>query len=109
MSQPELINSASEDEKKGTEESETADGEYWSNFTKLQLYKYKPCVSKGFVKENCPRNKSSDLEEDNSQIGNTIWCSVENTIQWLLMRKAFASWINMKFVKDISKIYFHLF
>ena len=40
MSEPELINSASEDEKKGTEESETADGEYWSDFTKLQLYKY---------------------------------------------------------------------
>ena len=35
MSKPELINSASEDENNGTEESETLDDEYFSDFTKL--------------------------------------------------------------------------
>ena len=34
---------------------------------------------------------------------------VVNTDQWLLMQKALAAWINMKFVKVISKAYFHSF
>ena len=53
MSKSEPINSALEDENNGTEESETLDDEYLSDFTKLQSYMYKPCVSKESVKENC--------------------------------------------------------
>ena len=52
MSKLELINSASEDETNGTEESETADDEYLFDFTKLHPYMYEPCVSKESVKEN---------------------------------------------------------
>ena len=52
MSKSELINSASEDENHGSEESETSLDEYLSDFTKLQLYIYKPCVSKESVTEN---------------------------------------------------------
>ena len=40
MSKPELINSASEDQNNGTEESETSDDEYLLDFTKLQPYTY---------------------------------------------------------------------
>ena len=61
------------DENNGTEESETSDDEYFSNFTKLQPYMYETWVSKEYVKENCP--VSSDLKEDTSRIGNTLWCS----------------------------------
>ena len=46
MSKSELINSASEDENNGIEESETSHDEYFSNFTKLQPYMYVPCVSR---------------------------------------------------------------
>ena len=35
MSESELINSASKDSNNETEESETSDDEYWSEFTKL--------------------------------------------------------------------------
>ena len=73
MSKSKLINSALEDENNGTEESETSDDEYLSNFTKLQPYMHEPCVSKESVKENCSR-KTSDSEEDTSKIGNTLWC-----------------------------------
>ena len=52
MSKSELINSVSEDENNGKVESETLD-EYFSDFTKLKLYIYKPCVSKESLKENC--------------------------------------------------------
>ena len=34
---------------------------------------------------------------------------VVNTNQWLLMQKAFAATMNMKFVKVILKVYFHSF
>ena len=54
MSKSELINSASEDENNGTEERQTSDDEYLSNFTKLQPYMYEPCVSKESVKGNYP-------------------------------------------------------
>ena len=46
MSKSELKNSALEDEHNGTEENEISDDEYLSDFTKLQPYKYEPCVSK---------------------------------------------------------------
>ena len=46
ISKSELINSASEDENNGTEESENSDDEYLSNFTKLQPYMYKPCFKR---------------------------------------------------------------
>ena len=73
ISKSELINSTSEYEKNGTEESETSDTEYFSDFTKLQLHMYKPCLPK-FHKRNCPEKESSDSEEDTSRIGNTLWC-----------------------------------
>ena len=69
----ELTNSASEDENNRTEESETSDNEYLSDFTKLQPYMCKPCVSKESVKENCSGQESSDSEEDTIEIGNTPW------------------------------------
>ena len=75
MPKPEFTNSASENENSGTEESETSDHEYLSDFTKLQLCMNKPCVSKEVMKENCPGKESSDLEEDASRIGNTLWSS----------------------------------
>ena len=45
MSEPELVNSASEDENNETEESNISDDEYLSDFTKLQLYMHKTSVS----------------------------------------------------------------
>ena len=36
---------------------------------------YEPCVSKEFVKGNCPEKESSDSEEETSRTGNTLWCS----------------------------------
>ena len=60
ISKTEFINSALEDENNGTEERETSDKEYLSDFTKLQPY---------------------ICEEKNHQIqmktrtGNTLWCS----------------------------------
>ena len=63
MSKFELVKSASEEENNGTEESETSDDEYLSDFTKLKLYMYEPCVSKEFVKENCPGKESSKSED----------------------------------------------
>ena len=53
MSKSEFINSASEDENNWTEESETSDDEYFSDFAKLQSYIFEPCVSKVSVKEHC--------------------------------------------------------
>ena len=34
---------------------------------------------------------------------------VVNKNQWLLIEKIFAAWINIKFVKVISKVYIHSF
>ena len=83
--------SASEDEKNGTEESETSDDQYLSDFTRLQPYVYEPSVSKESVK---------------LVILSGVF--VANANQWLLIQKAFADSGNMKFVKVISKL-FHLF
>ena len=44
MSKPELINSTSEDESYGSEESDTSVQEYMSDFTKPQLYMFEPSV-----------------------------------------------------------------
>ena len=77
ISKSELINSASEDENNGTEESKTSDDEYLSDITKLEPYMYNPCVSKETGKENCPIKESLDSEEDTSRIGNTLWCSFD--------------------------------
>ena len=113
MSKSEFINSASEDRINGIEEwwmMINSDDEYLPDFTKLQPYMCKPCVSKDSVKENCPGKISSDLEEDNSRIGNTLRCFLlVKTNQWLLMQKAFATWINMKFVKVILSFVFEIF
>ena len=46
MSKSELKERASGDENNGIEESELSDDEYLSDFTKLQPYKCKSCVSK---------------------------------------------------------------
>ena len=56
MPKSQLINSASEDENNGTNENETTD-EYLSDFTKLQLQIYEPCVSKEFVTKILPRKR----------------------------------------------------
>ena len=75
FSESELINSASEDENNGTEESQISDDEYLPDFTKLQPYMYEPCVSKESVKEYYPGKESSDSEKGTSRIENTLWCS----------------------------------
>ena len=69
-----FINGASENESNGTEESETSNNKYFSDFIKLQSYMYETCVSSETVKENCLRKKWSDKEEDISKVGNTLWC-----------------------------------
>ena len=51
MSEPELVNSASEDENNETEESKISDNEYLSDFTKLQLYMHETFVSGNRSKE----------------------------------------------------------
>ena len=60
--------SASEDEKNGTEECETSDDQYLSDFTRLQPYVYEPSVSKESVK------KKTAGKRNTSRIGNTFWC-----------------------------------
>ena len=65
---------------------------------------YEPYVSKESVKENYPGRESSDSEEHTSSIGNTFCCSLE-----ILMQNVFATCINMKLVKVISKVYFRSF
>ena len=54
MSKSELISIASEDKNNGTEESETSDDEYFSDFAKLQLLMSEPSVPNNSMKENCP-------------------------------------------------------
>ena len=61
---------------------------------------YEPCVSKDSVKENCPGKASSDSEEDTCRLGILFDVLVVTANQWLLIQKAFATWINMK-------VYFH--
>ena len=56
MSESELKNSASEDESNGAEENEISNDEYLPDFTKPQLYKYEPCVSKE-SKRKLPRKR----------------------------------------------------
>ena len=75
ISKSELINSASEDENHGTEESETSIDEYLLDFAKLQPYMYESCVWKESVTENWQGKELSDSEEDVSRTGNTIWGS----------------------------------
>ena len=75
MSKSELINSASEVENNGTEETETSDDEYLPEVTKLHPYMYEPCASKESLKENSSGIESSDSQGDSSRIGNTLWCS----------------------------------
>ena len=60
MSKSELTNSALEDENNWTEDSETLDDEYLSDFTQ---YIYEPCVSKESVKENFPENNHQILKK----------------------------------------------
>ena len=60
------------------------------------------------VKENCPGKESTNSEED-ARLEILSGVLVLKTNQWLLVREAFATWINMKFVKVISKGYFHSF
>ena len=55
MSKSELINNASEDKNNGTEESETSDDEYLSDFTKLQRYTYEK--SQRVRERKLPRNR----------------------------------------------------
>ena len=59
MPKSELKSSASEDENNVTEENEISDDEYLSDFTKLQPYEYKPCVSE---ESKIKLTRSSDSE-----------------------------------------------
>ena len=38
-----------------------------------------------------------------------LWCSYGKYKKWLLIQKTFTAWRNMKFMKVISKVYFHSF
>ena len=49
--------SASEDENNGTEESETSDDQYLSDFTRLQPCMYESSVSKESMKKTCREKK----------------------------------------------------
>ena len=95
MSKSELINSASEDDNYGTEESKTSDDKYLPDFTKLQQYMQEPCVSKESVKENCPGKELSHSEEVTGRIEIFSGVLLVNTNQWLLMQKEFDPWINI--------------
>ena len=75
------------------------------DFTKLQLYMYKHCVSRV-----CERKQLSDSEEDISGIGNTL---VVNTNQCLHMQKAFCCIdkyeIHESYLKSIPLFVFKIF
>ena len=103
MPKSELKSSASEDENNVTEENEISDDEYLSDFTKLQPHEYKPCVSE---ESKIKLTRKRIIRFRNWEILSGIL--VVNPNQWLLMQKAFDAWINMKFVKVISKL-FHSF
>ena len=109
MWKSELRNSgASRDKNNVIEESETSEDEYLSDFTKLQLYRYdNPVFQKSMIK-NYPGKESTNSDVD-AELEILSGVLVLNTNQWLLVQEAFAAWINMKFVKDISKVYFHSF
>ena len=71
------------------------------------------CTNPVFKKS--PREKTT--QEKNHQIQKKTLVRLEilsgvlvvNTNQWLLIQKTFATCINIKFVKVISKVYFHSF
>ena len=109
MSKSELINSVSEDENNGNVESETLDDEYFSDFTKLKLYIYKPCVSKESLKENCAGKEWSGWEEDNSRIGNTLYYFGGKYKPMSTHVEGICCLDKMKFVKVVSRVYFHSF
>ena len=73
MSKSELINSVSEDENNGTEESETSD-----DICLALQSRNRTCTNTVFrkipLKKNCPGKEPPDSEEGTSKIGNTIWC-----------------------------------
>ena len=67
---------------------------------------YKPCV-----RERVHERKKYDQVQKKTVVELKILSRlfVVNANQWLFMQKAFAGWINMKFVKVISKVYFDSF
>ena len=89
MSKSELVNSALEDKNNGTEEIEM--------------------MSNQSVKENFPGKESSDLRKTLVRLEILSSVCVVKTNQCILMQKTFAAWINLKFVKVISKVHFHSF
>ena len=107
LPESELINRAKGDENNGSEKSETSDGEYLSDFTKLQPYMYEPCVSKESLKKTAQEKNHQIQKKALAKLEKS--CGTVNTNQWLLMQEALAAWINVKFVKVISKVYFNLF
>ena len=58
-------------------------------------------------KENCPE-KNHQIHKTPIGLELLSGVLVVNLNEWLLMQKAFAAWINMKFVEVISKL-LHLF
>ena len=104
-----LINNASEDENKGTEESEALDDEYLPDFTKLQPYFCNLC-SKRVRERKLPREKNHQIQQKTAaELEILSEVLVVNANKWLIMQEAFAAWIKTKFLKIILKVYFHSF
>ena len=74
-----------------------------SDFIKLQPHMYKPCVSKEYVKENCPQKELPDSEEDTNKIGNNLWCSCGKCKPVDPYAESICCF------KVVSNVYFHLF
>ena len=88
MSKSALMNSTLEDKNNGTEEIEM--------------------MSDQSVKENCPGKESLDLRKTIVRLELLSGVCVVKTNQCIVMQKTFPAWINVKFVKVISNVYFHL-
>ena len=103
MSKSEIINSASEDENHGAKESGNSHDKNMPHLTKLQPYPvYKPFVSKESPKKT--------NQEKNNQIRKKTAAKLEILSGALMVvQKAFAARKKKKFLRVISKVYFHLF
>ena len=75
MSNSEPIQNCLENEKNNlNHQSKSLRDESLPEFSNMQPYMYKPCISKASMKNTCPGKKSLDSEEDSSRLGNTLWC-----------------------------------
>ena len=72
MSNSNPIQNSLEDESNLTHESESSSDESLPDFSKLQPYMYEPCISNASMNRTNSGKESSDSEEDNIRIGNTL-------------------------------------